>query len=148
MNQEILKRTEEIRQKEQQRAQEIERRMKEKQMIYDQKRHTVLERKRFLDMLHEHNAMSAKQQIERKYLPYFSSYRFDECENIKKSVLSQKWATARANNKKAEKKNKEFRTLLEKEEEEALMRKFQNEEKLQKKLKKLRKSQENLLSHM
>lgn len=67
LNREIIDRMERIKEEERRRKRETEIKMKEKNDRYEEKRASVLERKRFLDMLHENEAMNAKRDIEKKY---------------------------------------------------------------------------------
>ena len=47
---------------------EIEREMKQKNERYSQRRATVMERKRFLEALHDHQSIISKKSIEQKYV--------------------------------------------------------------------------------
>jgi len=54
-----------IKEKERLRAQELEEKMRLKAQKYEEKRQLVIERKQFLDMLHEHNSFLNKEVIEK-----------------------------------------------------------------------------------
>mmetsp|Transcript_24641 Transcript_24641/g.21868 ORF Transcript_24641/g.21868 Transcript_24641/m.21868 type:complete len:88 (+) Transcript_24641:742-1005(+) len=78
---------------------EIEEKMKDKGMKYEERRQSCVQRKEFLDMVHEHNAMRTKDIIEQK---------FSMTEMNKRSLLDQKCATARVLNQKSSFKNQIF----------------------------------------
>jgi DNA segregation ATPase FtsK/SpoIIIE-like protein len=88
LNREILEKMEKVREEERRRNREIEKKMREKSHWYEEKRASVIERKRFLDMLNDNEALTAKREIDKKYGNL--NFRFDITENNKKSLLTQK----------------------------------------------------------